>query len=618
MEFLRKAVLSRFGWLVGLAVLILATALGWQQLRTRRDGESRRLPGLQTERASDRGANSRPAASYVGSRRCIECHPEQHASYLETSHSRSFVDVDPAREPAGGDFTHDLSQSYYQIYRAEGELRHAESLLSLGGDQEPSNDQPLRYRVGSGHVARTYLFESDGFLLESPLTWYERDGAWGMSPGYDRTHHSSFQRIISDECLFCHAGRVELVDGNPYRPQIVEPAIACERCHGPGSLHVDRQTAGILSRASGADETIVNPNRLPRKLSEDICAQCHLQGDVAVSAAGQEFSDYRPGLPLEQFRHHYRLQDENREMTVVGHVEQMRLSPCYQESQTLTCLTCHDPHRPVRGQEASLFYQSVCLQCHQEDGCTEPLPRRLEVAENECVTCHMPTAPTEVTHVAFTHHRIGIHGAAGTEPGTPAANSDSKVLVPLQDLTTLSRLEQDRSLGLAYLRLEGDAAGQPDYLRRGWDLLQGVYAAGVQDPAVRAALAQLALYRGESATAEAMASRVLSSVEEPVRERVDALEVLARIRFQQQRFEEARDLYAELVACRRTAKHWFYLGLCEQNCGRTAQALQALHQSLTIDPRQAGAHSALAVLYGSIGRPEEAEQHRERAARLGE
>ena len=53
-----------------------------------------------------------------------------------------------------------------------------------------------------------------------------------------------------------------------------------------------------------------------------------------VVARRRKPSDFRPGLPLEEFRHDYRLEVANVPVKVVGHAEQLRLSRCYQASDT--------------------------------------------------------------------------------------------------------------------------------------------------------------------------------------------------------------------------------------------------------------------------------------------
>ena len=84
---------------------------------------------------------------------------------------------------------------------------------------------------------------------------------------------------------------------NRYEPPIFQGhAIGCERCHGPGELHVER--GGV---SAGPDLTIVNPGRLAPALRESVCQQCHLQGWFRFPRAGRDSFDFRPGLPLHRF-----------------------------------------------------------------------------------------------------------------------------------------------------------------------------------------------------------------------------------------------------------------------------------------------------------------------------
>ena len=50
--------------------------------------------------------------------------------------------------------------------------------------------------IGSGHHSRSYIVEDDGFLVESPVTWYSSIEKWAMSPGYDRRFHMGFERMV--------------------------------------------------------------------------------------------------------------------------------------------------------------------------------------------------------------------------------------------------------------------------------------------------------------------------------------------------------------------------------------------------------------------------------------
>ena len=327
--------------------------------------------------------NTGPDAHYLGSESCKACHEARTASFRATGMGRSMAEVDPALEPANAVFDHVKSGRRYQVTRKGGRLWHRELLLDGGPKEMVLAEYPLKYVIGSGRHGGTYVAEAEGFLVESPLTWYASRQAWGMSPGYDQPDHMGFERGIGEGCLICHAGPAEAIGGSLHRMRVHEPAISCERCHGPGSLHVEYHTsrnAGPDDRPEAVDDTIVNPRHLPRTLAEAVCQQCHLHGAATVLARGRKLTDFRPGLPLEDFRQDYLLEVDNVPMTVVGHVEQMHLSRCYKESATLTCTTCHNPHAFPRAEEHAAYYQAKCLRCHQPQQCNVLPQRRLRRA----------------------------------------------------------------------------------------------------------------------------------------------------------------------------------------------------------------------------------------------
>jgi tetratricopeptide (TPR) repeat protein len=65
-----------------------------------------------------------------------------------------------------------------------------------GGGEMLLADHVPRYAIGSGRFTQSYLVETDGFLVESPITWYSSVARWDMSPGYDRPDHNSFERAV--------------------------------------------------------------------------------------------------------------------------------------------------------------------------------------------------------------------------------------------------------------------------------------------------------------------------------------------------------------------------------------------------------------------------------------
>lgn len=528
---------------------------------------------------------------------------------------RSMAVIDPASEPANATFDHSLSQRRYRVERKDGKLWHREFLLDGKPDEALLAELPVRYVIGSGHHARTYATEPDGFLVESPLTWYASRQSWGLSPGYNRADQMGFQRIINSRCLYCHAGRAEAIEASLHRFQIHEAALSCERCHGPGSLHVALHTdkRAAAKPADAIDYTIVNPRHLSRTLAEAVCQQCHLQSAPMVAARGRNPADFRPGLPLQEYRHDYAPESPNASMSVVGHVEQMHLSRCYQGSETLTCTSCHSPHGEPRPQERVAYYRAACLECHPPDRCKVDASRlRRESPENDCVHCHMPRGSTEVPHVAFTHHRIGLHQSpvSPQEPGDAAGLGQ---LRPILDISGLGEIDRKRSLGLAYtdwLELQPDRAKQQSCRTRATELLREVRTEGLRDLSVDVMFARL------TADAERLLPFADAAAPEnvPPLHRAPALSICGEFLANQGRYAEAATLLRQLVRLRRVSHDWQVLAYCERNLGNIQPSVEALEKALSIDTRLDEARKLLAPYYRQKGDMQRANWHERRLA----
>lgn len=556
-------------------------------------------------------------AGYVGSEACRKCHPDQFDTYLATAHSRALAEVDPASEPPDAQFDHAASVRRYRVTRHDGKLVHAESLPLDDGSEFLLTSTPVRYRVGSGHFARTYLTDAGGgFLFESPVTWYEPARKWGMTPGFDRPGHRSFSRPILEHCLWCHSGQAQTSTESDFRLHLVENSIGCERCHGPGERHVQSQL-NSKEASNAPDDTIVNPRRLSRKLAEGICQQCHLQSDIQIGGSKLRLTDYRPGQPLEKYSTAYRLRSTETGMTVVGHVEQLAASACYRKSETLTCVTCHNPHRAVPAAERVASFRQACLECHADQGCRLPAQTREERASNDCTQCHMPKAATEVPHLAFTHHHIGIH------PLQPPANGTSQdAIIPLSDLSSLPATEQTRSLMLARMHFyllrgpgfQTSAAGQR-FRREIEDWMQSLPAEEV-DSEIEFARIQFTLAKGNVAEAVESALRTLKRSDLRSEEAAALLEQLAQINIDQNNWDVARSYLGKLVNLRRQGRDWFSLGLLEEKVGRLTAAEQALQQARHLEPATVEILEALRKVYQARQSPADERRIEEDISRL--
>jgi hypothetical protein len=564
--------------------------------------------------------------TYVGSDKCIECHADDHEGFRHSGMGRSMARHAAGDEPRQAVVEHPPSGRRYEVVRDGGQMRHRERIATAAGRLAVVNDHPVAYVIGSGNHARGYLVEIDGFLVESPLTWYQSRQAWDMSPGYEGADQLGLQRPVDQGCLICHAGRSRALDGTFHKMEIIEGPISCERCHGPGSLHVARQEKGdatnTLTPPRGGtqpqqvaiDDTIVNPKHLSRELADDVCAQCHLRSVASCLVRGRELADFRPGLPLSAFRIDFRLGQGQDEMTVVGHVQQMRASRCYQRSP-MTCMTCHNPHEMPQKDAGAAYYRGKCLSCHVEADCRLDAGQRL-AAGNDCVKCHMPTSPIDIPHLTFTHHRVGIHphkrrGLPPTEPDEPAE------LVPLADLSSWSEADRARVLGGAYLELsqskEGARFGK-HYQQHSLDLLVEAWEAGLRDADLAAKLAQFTAVVGDPRAIE-FAEHILAQPDVPARFRGNALLAKADWHRRRGEFEPAADAARELTQVRRASSDWALLGELLERCGQHEEGVAAIEKAAEIDPANAGLRQALVDYFRRRGDHQRAKRHADRLPR---
>ncbi|MFN0052542.1 MAG: multiheme c-type cytochrome [Planctomycetales bacterium] len=567
--------------------------------------------------------NTGSNAQYVGSAACERCHPDTHQSYQETAMSRSMAEVDLSREPADGEFDHPRSGRRYKIFRQGGELWQRESLTEVRDLGEVVlAEYPVKYVVGSGHFSYTYLSEVEGFLVEAPATWFASKKGWDVSPGYDQPFPDGFERAATENCLYCHAGRAETLEGTLSKTKFHELAIGCERCHGPGSLHIDRwkEVEQPVRRSAGdekqIDYTIVNPADLPRDRAEAVCQQCHLTSSAQVVARGRKLSDYRPGLPLHDFFMSFQLKNPESNMTVVGHVEQLARSACYLESETLTCLTCHNPHDKPREDERTDYYRTICLKCHQSESCrVDPALRAAQSADNDCVKCHMPGTATEIVHLAFTHHRIGIHRPEEASEHQPVPHSLE--LEPWHDLSGLSEIDFQRALGLAYIDRGFEPGPHSDHcFDQALKLLEEVYAAGLREGNVTAAMTHL-LSRTHDPAIATLADEALQDPQTASAPRIRVLYALAGEQYHHGQNTEALAALTELTRLRRSSTDWAFLGFCQLAERDLTTGIASFEKALAINPKNLPLHKRLAQFYETIGETEKAERQKRIGERLG-
>ncbi len=457
-----------------IAVVLLMTIviLGGVWVVAKKWFEGKGIPETDDPRLTSKTTyrNVRPDVHYVGDAACIRCHREMAEAYHRHPMARSLAPVAQAESVeqygASAQNPFDAGGFRYEVERSKNGMIHAEQRLDTKGRIIAQIKAEVPYALGSGARGRSFLVERDGFLFQSPMSWYAGSKTWDLAPSY-RSRNEHFTRPVPDEGIYCHANRAEPIDGslNHFRTPVFQGyAIGCERCHGPGELHVQRRESH--ETVNGVDDTIVNPERLDPIARESVCQQCHLQAVVRTVKRNRKRQDFRPGLPLDEFVSFFVLPSDRVDTKrAVGHVEQMHASRCFQESgspgKKLGCLTCHDPHHYPGPEEKLEFYRTRCLSCHNEKSCAlDAAERRRQSAKDNCVECHMPSmASSNIAHTAITDHRIVRSPSVARSPALQKSSGMEKYpIVPFADSSDGTSPENQRDLGVALIEF---ASKQP-------------------------------------------------------------------------------------------------------------------------------------------------------------
>lgn len=369
------------------------------------------------------------AGDYVADSSCATCHQSKYASYqgvgMAQSMRRPRADV-LIEDFRNARFFHKGSQSWFEMVWKDGRLTFRRWQIDAGGKRINEIEQQVDWIVGSGHRSRVYLYRTPGGeLFQLPVAWYTQERAWGMAPGYDRADNDGITRAVRRECLFCHNAYPDFPEGSdahwmPQRfPAAMPEGTGCQRCHGPGGQHVNAAMGGESDAAVRA--AIVNPARLPPARRDDVCFQCHLQPAVTMIGPRRfERGDYsfRPGEALSDYMLHVDIDEPGRpreqRFEINHHAYRLRQSLCYIKGG-ITCVSCHDPHQPLKKDPRLANVVSTCLGCHKR-----------HTASNDCVRCHMPARRAQdVVHVVMTDHRIQRRPAA--DLAAPLAEREAQI-----------------------------------------------------------------------------------------------------------------------------------------------------------------------------------------------
>ena len=375
---------------------------------------------------------------YTSSDACRSCHPSQYQSWHDSYHRTMTQYVGPDTVQADfNDVRLKLGADELRVWK-EGSAFWAELPDPEYKDMVRNRPTPgpipmvrkqLGMLTGSHHMQIFWVPSKSGNQqLVFPFAWLIAERRWVPV-------HTTFLRdpklpealhIWNLNCIKCHS-----TAGQP-RPdpaiggldsRMGDIGISCEACHGPGEEHVkwhQNPVHRLQSRGSThAAARLVNPAKLPKEQSAQVCGQCHgIKWIPASENFSQEGFSFRPGQNLnastpivrpthwrEQpflqagLKQNPRFIDEHYWPDGMVRVSGRDFSgtveaPCFQKGE-MSCVSCHSMHTPaskVSQMSPGKETNEGCLQCHSAMRGKEETHSHHKNGSSGglCYNCHMP------------------------------------------------------------------------------------------------------------------------------------------------------------------------------------------------------------------------------------
>jgi predicted CXXCH cytochrome family protein len=339
-------------------------------------------------------------AHYVGSQACAKCHAQIYNRWKKTPMAN--VVRDPREHPdaitpnlatnnASPKFTKD------QVAFVYGSLWKQRYFTKIGDEYYP---EPAQW----------------DFAAKMWRPYFVANGTDWWVPFYPP---DNLKRPTGPTCDGCHS-----VDYNIHTKQVAEWNVGCERCHGPGSAHLDHPTRG----------NILNPAHMDYVQANDTCIQCHSQGRPLSNPLEGRYYDwpvgFRVGLNLRDF---WQLEEHTLGETSfthypdgTAHKNRMQGNDFVQSvmyRRGVTCFNCHDAHGTDNYAQLRKPVNQLCLDCHGPNSINGPRTGTLsehthhkdDSPGSQCVACHMPKIETEIADTKVRAYTFAIITPAMTD-----------------------------------------------------------------------------------------------------------------------------------------------------------------------------------------------------------
>jgi len=315
-----------------------------------------------------------PKATFVGSQRCEKCHLKVYAGWKQTRMANVIRDPKEHPEAVLGDFTHpnpvrtfgldEVAFVYGSRYKQRYFTKRGDDYFPLPAQWDVAKQRWLPYHVEAG------------------TDWWV--------PFYGPNNSD---RPTGPTCDGCHS-----VNYDVQTKTVTEWNVGCEKCHGPGSEHVAHPTR----------TNIVNPETVDYVRGNDVCMQCHTQGQPLTNPINGQYFDWPVGFVAgDRLSDYWKLEELKPGVTnfyqyadMTAHKNRMQGNDFVQSTmyhRQLRCFDCHQVHSNQNESNLIAKGNAVCLGCHTKGnpaGLHGTVSEHTHHAENsrgsECVACHMP------------------------------------------------------------------------------------------------------------------------------------------------------------------------------------------------------------------------------------
>ncbi|MBK8142902.1 MAG: hypothetical protein IPK57_19320 [Chitinophagaceae bacterium] len=338
-------------------------------------------------------------SQFSGSAKCAGCHKDIYEKHIQTAH---YLTSQPAEEKyiSGSFKPGNNTYSYNPLLRIDMEKRDSGFYQVVYYKGEKKKELRFDIVTGSGVMGQSYLYWRNNKLFQMPVSYFTAAQRWSNSPGFpDKV---MLDRPITARCLECHVTYAGIssapgVEPEEYHHDQILFGVDCEKCHGPAANHVAFHTENTRDTIA---KYIINSASLSRQQNLDMCVLCH-GGNIQKTKPsftyipGKSLADYFKIDTLSMVA----VQNENIDV----HGNQfglLRSSKCFQQSTTMTCNTCHNPHEKERGKTA--IFSQRCMSCHtpgHDNFCKVKLSFT-QLSKN-CIDCHMPARKSMAVAVSL-------------------------------------------------------------------------------------------------------------------------------------------------------------------------------------------------------------------------